>query len=72
MAQMRTPTPALTDREREILAQVAQGAGNRKIARTLFISEATVKTHLARIFAKLGVDSRTAAVTVATEQRLLG
>ena len=62
----------LTDREREILRQVAQGAGNRKIARTLFISEATVKTHLARIFAKLGVDSRTAAVTVATEQRLLG
>ena len=72
MAQMRTPTPALTDREREILAQVAQGAGNRTIARTLFVSEATVKTHLARVFAKLGVDSRTAAVTVATEQRLLG
>lgn len=71
MAQMRDPGPSLTDREREILILVARGTGNREIARTLFISEATVKTHLARIYGKLGVDSRTAAVTVANERRLL-
>ena len=71
MAQMRAPRPSLTEREREILAQLAHGVGNRDIARALFISEATVKTHLGRIYAKLGVDTRTAAVAVAKEQRLL-
>jgi DNA-binding NarL/FixJ family response regulator len=44
---------------------------NRRIARALFISEATVKTHLVHIFAKLGVDSRTAAVRVAADRRLI-
>ncbi|MEE1755637.1 response regulator transcription factor [Streptomyces sp. SP18CS02] len=63
--------PALTDRERDILAQLAHGLGNREIARALFISEATVKTHLGRIYAKLGVDTRAGAVAVAKEQRLL-
>lgn len=63
--------PTLTDRERDILAQLAQGLGNREIARALFISEATVKTHLGRIYAKLGVDTRAGAVSVAKEQRLL-
>ncbi|MEU8529749.1 MULTISPECIES: response regulator transcription factor [Streptomyces] len=63
--------PTLTDRERDILAQLAQGLGNREIARALFISEATVKTHLGRIYAKLGVDTRAGAVAVAKEQRLL-
>ncbi|MER5885080.1 response regulator transcription factor [Streptomyces sp. NPDC001941] len=63
--------PTLTDRESEILAQLAQGLGNREIARALFISEATVKTHLGRIYAKLGVDTRAGAVSVAKEQRLL-
>ncbi|MFW6721173.1 response regulator [Streptomyces sp. MAR4 CNY-716] len=72
MAQLRTPRPALTDRERDILAQLARGSSNREIARALFISEATVKTHLGRIYDKLGVDSRAAAVAVANEQRLLG
>ncbi|AZM48196.1 DNA-binding response regulator [Streptomyces sp. WAC 06738] len=72
MAQLRTPRPALTDRERDILAQLARGSSNREIARALFISEATVKTHLGRIYGKLGVDSRAAAVAVANEQRLLG
>lgn len=71
MAQMRSPRPTLTDRERDILGQLARGVGNRDIARALFISEATVKTHLGRIYHKLGVDTRTAAVAVATEQRLL-
>ncbi|MFJ9035071.1 response regulator [Streptomyces sp. NPDC102406] len=71
MAQMRTPRPTLTDRERDILAQLAHGLGNREIARALFISEATVKTHLGRIYDKLGVDTRAGAVAVAKEQRLL-
>ncbi|MCK8680581.1 MULTISPECIES: response regulator transcription factor [Streptomyces] len=64
--------PALTPRERDILAQLAHGLGNREIARALFISEATVKTHLGRIYAKLGVDTRAGAVAVAKERRLLG
>ncbi len=71
MAQLRAPRPALTDRERDILEQLAQGVGNREIARRLFISEATVKTHLGRIYEKLGVDTRAGAVAVAKEQRLL-
>ncbi|GAA3488713.1 response regulator transcription factor [Streptomyces cremeus] len=72
MAQLRgAGRPALTDRESDILAQLAHGLGNREIARALFISEATVKTHLGRIYAKLGVDTRSGAVAVAKEQRLL-
>lgn len=71
MARMRKPLPTLTDRELDILAQLSQGLGNREIARALFISEATVKTHLGRIYDKLGVDTRAGAVSVAKEQRLL-
>ncbi|MFH8609159.1 response regulator [Streptomyces sp. NPDC018029] len=71
MARMRAPQPTLTDRERDILGQLSQGLGNREIARALFISEATVKTHLGRIYDKLGVDTRAGAVAVAKEQRLL-
>ncbi|MFJ8585672.1 response regulator [Streptomyces sp. NPDC093595] len=67
----RRRAPALTDRELDILGQLARGLGNREIARALFISEATVKTHLGRIYAKLGVDTRAGAVAVAKEQRLL-
>ncbi|MEV1041931.1 response regulator [Streptomyces sp. NPDC088394] len=71
MARMRKPLPTLTERELDILAQLSQGLGNRDIARALFISEATVKTHLGRIYDKLGVDTRAGAVAVAKEQRLL-
>jgi DNA-binding NarL/FixJ family response regulator len=71
MARMRKPLPTLTDRELDILAQLSHGLGNRDIARALFISEATVKTHLGRIYDKLGVDTRAGAVAVAKEQRLL-
>jgi DNA-binding NarL/FixJ family response regulator len=71
MARMRSPRPALTERELDILGQLSQGLGNRDIARALFISEATVKTHLGRIYEKLGVDTRAGAVAVANEQRLL-
>ncbi|MCX4824009.1 response regulator transcription factor [Streptomyces sp. NBC_01142] len=72
MDRMRgTGRPALTEREQDILGQLARGLGNREIARALFISEATVKTHLGRIYTKLGVDTRAGAVAVAKEQRLL-
>ncbi|MGW0662808.1 response regulator [Streptodolium elevatio] len=71
MERMRSPRASLTDRELDILGQLARGLGNREIARALFISEATVKTHLVRIYTKLGVDTRAGAVAVAKEQRLL-
>lgn len=56
---------ALTSREIDVLTAVATGLSNKDIARQLHISEATVKTHLLHIFAKLGVADRTAAVTTA-------
>ncbi|MDI3388224.1 response regulator transcription factor [Streptomyces sp. B-S-A8] len=71
MARMRSPQPTLTGRELDILGQLAHGLGNRDIAKALFISEATVKTHLGRIYDKLGVDTRAGAVAVAKERRLL-
>ncbi|WP_432159420.1 response regulator [Streptomyces sp. NRRL F-5630] len=71
LAHLRAPRPGLTPRERDILAQLSQGLGNRDIARALHISEATVKTHLGRVYQKLGVDTRAGAVAVAKEQRLL-
>ena len=71
LARMRSPRPTLSGREHEILAQLARGLGNREIARELFISEATVKTHLGRIYGKLGVETRSGAVAVAKERRLL-
>lgn len=63
--------PALTPRETEVLACVAQGLSNAEIGARLFISEATVKSHLLRIFAKLQVSDRTAAATVAMARGLL-
>ena len=62
---------SLTAREIQGLGAVATGSTNAEIGRALFISEATVKTHLLRTFAKLGVDDRTAAVTVATHRGFL-
>lgn len=61
----------LTSREIEVLSAVARGRGNKQIARALHISEATVKTHLLHIYAKLGVDDRTAAVTTALERGVI-
>jgi len=58
---------ALSLREIEVLRLVAEGRSNRDIGRTLFLSEATVKSHLVHIFAKLGVSSRTQAVARARE-----
>ncbi|QEO14048.1 response regulator transcription factor [Agromyces intestinalis] len=65
------PPPALSPRELEVLRLVAAGASNPEIARTLFLGEATVKTHLAHAFEKLGVSDRTRAVTRAMELGLL-
>jgi DNA-binding NarL/FixJ family response regulator len=67
MRRMRDPGPALTAREIEILELLSRGAGNKEIARSLFITEATVKTHLNHVYGKLGVDTRTAAVSKAVE-----
>ncbi|MGW2150726.1 response regulator [Nonomuraea bangladeshensis] len=58
-------------RELEVLRLVARGAANKEIARALLISETTVKTHLKHVFAKLGVETRAAAVVVAMERGLL-
>ena len=69
---IRAGRPELSSRELDVLRQVATGASNRDISRALFITEATVKTHLARAFTKLGVDSRTAAVARAQSLGLLG
>jgi DNA-binding NarL/FixJ family response regulator len=62
---------SLSAREIEVLALVARGVSNKIIGKDLRISEATVKTHLLHIFAKLGVDDRTAAVTAAMEKGVL-
>ncbi|KAD3632957.1 MULTISPECIES: response regulator transcription factor [Arthrobacter] len=71
MGHLRSPAPALSSRELELLELLATGLGNRAIARKLFISEATVKTHLVHIYEKLGVDNRTAAIAEARRQRIL-
>lgn len=72
VARMRQPTPAtLTAREIDVLNAVADGLSNVDIGRRLVIAEATVKTHLLRIFAKLDVNDRTHAVVVALERGLL-
>jgi DNA-binding NarL/FixJ family response regulator len=63
--------PALSPRELDVLRLVAGGATNRAIARELFISEATVKTHLLHLFDKLEVRDRAAAVAAAYQQHLL-
>lgn len=71
VSQVRQGADRLTPRELEVLAGVARGGSNAQIGAQLFITEATVKTHLLRIFAKLDVDDRTRAVTVALERGIL-
>ncbi|WP_318212619.1 MULTISPECIES: response regulator transcription factor [unclassified Streptomyces] len=71
MDRMRTPAEALTKRELEVLQLVGEGLSNQQISKVLFLSQATVKSHLVHVFAKLGVDSRTAAVATATARRLI-
>lgn len=71
MDRMRAPAEALTKRELEVLQLVADGLSNQQISKQLFLSQATVKSHLVHIYAKLGVDSRTSAVAAAATRRLI-
>ncbi|GAB3655357.1 transcriptional regulator [Glycomyces tarimensis] len=74
MEQVRRPAAAagpLSERELEVLTIVAKGRSNREAAAELFISEATVKTHLLHVYAKLGVNDRASAVAAAYERGLL-
>jgi DNA-binding NarL/FixJ family response regulator len=61
---------ALTSREREVLAELAQGRSNREIARALHVSEKTVKAHVSSVLAKLGVQDRTQAALLAVRHEL--
>lgn len=69
--RMRRPGVAVTRREIEVLTLVADGLSNRAIGERLHLTEGTVKSHLARCYTKLGVDSRTAAVAAATDLGLI-
>ncbi|KUH40562.1 MULTISPECIES: response regulator [Streptomyces] len=71
MHRMRAPARTLTRRELEVLGLVGEGLSNQQISRRLFLSQATVKSHLVHVFAKLGVESRTAAVAEARARGLL-
>ncbi|MBM4792877.1 response regulator transcription factor [Streptomyces sioyaensis] len=71
MDRLRTPATALSRRETEVLQLVAEGHSNAAVSKRLFLSQATVKSHLVHIYAKLGVDSRTSAVAAATAQGLI-
>jgi len=72
MGNVRRPAhETLTDREQEVLVLIARGSTNREAAAHLFISEATVKTHLLHLYAKLGVNDRAAAVATAYERGFL-
>lgn len=72
VGQVRRPAGvAISARELEVLELIARGATNREAADRLFISEATVKTHLIHIYAKLGVNDRAAAVAAAYERGLI-
>ena len=71
IAALRAPRVTLTDRERDVLVLVDEGAGNKEIAARLFISESTVKTHIVHLLEKFGAASRTAATSEARRLGLL-
>lgn len=71
VAALRAPRVDLTARERDVIALVAEGLSNREIATRLFVSEATVKTHVVHLLDKLDADSRTGAVSEARRRGLL-
>ncbi|MBD0839452.1 response regulator [Streptomyces sp. TRM68416] len=71
MNRLRAPGTTLTRRETEVLTLVARGLSNQAVAHRLHLTEGTVKSHLARIFTKLDVDSRTAAVATAVDLGLI-
>ncbi|MBM7517729.1 response regulator [Nocardioides nitrophenolicus] len=71
---VRRTTPGavtITEREVEVLELLSRGLGNKELARELFVSEATVKSHLSHIYTKLGVDTRAGAVAAAIERRII-
>ncbi|ROS75324.1 response regulator transcription factor [Cellulomonas sp. PhB143] len=71
LGRVRAPGVSLTARELEVLGLVAEGRSNEAIARELFLSVATVKSHLAHVYDKLGAGSRTAAVATARRRGML-
>ncbi|MEV4398668.1 response regulator transcription factor [Nonomuraea sp. NPDC049607] len=71
LGRVRAPDATLSPRELEVLGHVAAGLSNRQISKVMFLSETTVKTHLAHIYTKLDVDSRTAAVAAASKRGLI-
>jgi DNA-binding NarL/FixJ family response regulator len=72
MHRARTPPgEALSAREIEVLQLAARGLSNTEIARELFVSATTAKAHLVHIYAKLGVNDRTAVVTTALERGII-
>ncbi|MFE9421395.1 response regulator [Kitasatospora sp. NPDC006697] len=71
LGRVRAGRPSLSPREAEILQLLAEGLPNRQISKRLFISEATVKTHLVHIYEKLKVDSRTAAIAAGLANGLI-
>ncbi|MEU1722971.1 response regulator [Actinomadura sp. ATCC 39365] len=71
LGRVRAPDTTLSPRELEVLGHVAAGLSNRQISKVMFLSETTVKTHLAHIYTKLDVDSRTAAVAAASKRGLI-
>jgi DNA-binding NarL/FixJ family response regulator len=71
VSQVTDPARALSEREIEVVRLLARGLGNRAIAAALFVTEATVKTHLVRLYRKLGADNRAGAVSEAVRRGLV-
>lgn len=71
LQQVQRPHTALTPREADIITLLGEGLSNRDLSRRLLISEATVKTHLAHVYEKLGATSRGSAVAIATQRGLI-
>lgn len=69
--RLANPFESLTNREQEVLTLASQGLSNRAIAKSLILTEATVKSHMAHVFSKLNVKNRTAAVAVARERGII-
>jgi DNA-binding NarL/FixJ family response regulator len=71
LQQQQAPAPLMSERELAVLRLLARGDRNKEIAGKLYLSESTVKTHIAAVFQKLGVNDRTSAVTVALQKGLI-